>query len=327
MKLSSIHQVLLALALTMPWAGVLADDSSSDSNSNTSSQDSSSSEDTDTTTTTTTMMMIFDTGNRQSGWTYEESFDMDMTTTITMMGQTMDMTITMQLDSETTAEDLPQGGQTVHFTIERLAYTANTGMINLSCDTASVPRNEADDVCDGFYDLVTDMTFVVDDEGHIAESSAEDELVKSSGAADQLQATARLLGFIPKHPIQVGESWDSSMDLDGLGYFEGTSKFLGLDKDLGCAIVSTVGDLDIDFQALMEKMGDQMQGMAEEDVQILDSRMAAKTCWDNEAKMMAWSQTDMSFELHMPNPLDEENELVMPVTEVIKTTCKVKEQN
>ena len=100
-----------------------------------------------------------------------------------------------------------------------------------------------------------------------------------------------------------------------------------MDKENDCVIISMAGDLEIDFQALSEKMGDQMQGATEADIHVTDSKMTGKTCWDNEAKMATWTETHMMLKMHMKNPSEPENELEVPIREVIKTTCQVKERN
>ena len=100
----------------------------------------------------------------------------------------------------------------------------------------------------------------------------------------------------------------------------------GMDAEHGdCALVSIVGTLDIDFQALTDKMGSQMSGMGQDDISITNSVMAAKTCWDDESKLTVWSQTDMSFTMHMANPMDPQEDLAMPIQETIRTTCEIKE--
>ena len=272
-------------------------------------------------------VVIFNTGNRRSGWTYFETFDLDSTTEFEMMGEKKEMTISMQMDSETVAQDLPQGGQEVHMTIERVAYSSDTGMINLNCDTEQ-DKDDAEAWCKPFYDLLADMTFTVDDKGLISDSTAEQKMVKKTGAAEHLKASARLLNFIPARPIKQGESWDNSMELDGLGYFEGSATFLGKDKENDCVVISIAGDVEVDFDALMERMGaDQLQGVKEGDIRMTNSVMAAKMCWNDEAKMAAWTETNMDYTLHVKNPANPQQEVDMPMKELIKTSCQVKKEN
>ena len=273
---------------------------------------------------TTPELSIFSLGNRPAGFTYHETLDMDMISSLTIMGQSNEMKMNMQVESDTTVQDLPEGGQSIHAVTEHILVSSEMAGFQFQCDT-DIPQNQADGLCDPFYELVgTDLDFVVDDRGQLAEAP---EGVHDS-ASKQVQATARLLEFIPdEHPVRVGESWYTSKSVAGLGYFEGTSDFHGWEEHEDgskCAIISTTGTLDIDMKELYQTMGDQLAGVGDK-FTITDALMSAKVCWDDDSKMAVWGETDLQFTMHMDNPMDSTETLDMPVHEVMKTTCAIKQ--
>ena len=273
-------------------------------------------------------------GNRVAGWLYAESFTMDMSSTIDVMGQSTDMTAHMNMESTTQAVDLPQGGQEIHIDIKSVQYSTDLGdLVSVTCDTKATPSDQAEPICQPFYGLLVHVHTVVDDHGNLAApTDPQDTHFQQSKAVEHFKAESRLLQFIPTHPIKVGDVWASSQDLHDLGHFEGTVQLKGFDNNTPqnnpCAIISITGTLDIDFEAVLDKYDLGQGGMiSPQDLKITDSILSAQTCWDNAAKMPTWSKTEMQFVMHMTNPMDPAAPpITMPIQETIHTTCRVVQQ-
>ena len=78
------------------------------------------------------------------------------------------------------------------------------------------------------------------------------------------------------------------------------------------------------MKELYQTMGDQLASVGDK-FTITDALMSAKVCWDDDSKMAVWGETDLQFTMHMDNPMDSTETLDMPVHEVMKTTCAIKQ--
>ena len=284
---------------------------------------------------------IFGTPNFVEGVTYTVTFALDQIATLEILESKSDIVVQLEGTQELTVSAHAEGGKEIDTVITHLMM--HMDMMGISTDFDSDHMDDASPEFSALSDLIgVKTTAIIDDHGNLVEikypsklkdenyvdksakfgqevNEAKEENNQSATPFDsssQYQYMTRLDKALPIGPVKPGDSWEVNSDLNGLGSFTGTAMLSGykLYKNHDVAVIHLTGKLEIDFGDILSLLG---TSDAELGVTFQDAEIKGLMFWDNSAKLMRWSQSNQTMVLEMPDPMDEDTTLKIPITQNI----------
>lgn len=270
--------------------------------------------------------------------TYEDKMELQLhedMSAFAALGMDTSIDAVTEVDVKTVISEVDvQGMQTYHSELTRVFLTMNVQGTDMECDTAQPEKAPVVDglsICDGFSEaLGAEQDFIYDTgSGKVTYQGDPNSIAAQARLSDNpVEDNLRIVGVLPGTEVSIGDTYDSSFDIGDLGSFSGMSTFKGIvhcglkEKASTCAEFDTAGTIDLDLEAVMKSMGGG-SGMGDMDSSILsgmkltDGQMEMKVHWDDKLGFAPFSWTSMSFNLVMSNPINHEEEFVIPVNEII----------
>ena len=287
---------------------------------------------------------IFGTPDFVAGTTYTVTVALDQVSTMEILETKYDTVVQTEGTQELTVSARAEGGKEIDTVMTH--FMMHMEMMGFATDFDSDHMDDAPTEFSSFSDLIgVKTTVVIDDDGNLVEvkdtpklqdennvdESAEfvqevqEAKEENNGTAtpfdssSQYQLMTRLNKALPESPVKPGDSWEVISDMNGLGSITGTATLSGYRsyKHYDVAVIHLDGKLEINLSAVSSLLGtsDATHGATFQDAEIKSLMF-----WDNTANLMRWSQSNQTMVMEIPNPMDEDTTLKIPLSQTITVT-------
>jgi hypothetical protein len=244
----------------------------------------------------------------------------------------------MNFTSEMTVTNLAAGGQQVDASLTKVQLEIVNPFSNVTCDSEDKTLNSDDATCKLIDPLAgPHETFVIDDQGNIAEHSRKgtegsDDSLAALMLFQQLQQASNVAKFLPTYPVKRYEFWDiENATLVGDGSGPGTAKgvFTGNTDFDGnsCAVIHVDGKFEVPLQQLLNKIpaSPEVKGLLDDTGTSIGSvGFKMIIYYDISNQQIRWFQAEESFEMKVKDPVDGKL-MNIPVILVLASTTDIKQ--